>query len=183
MPGTNTHRLTSVAALLAAATLVSSCGYTLAGRGGTLPAHIRVIGIPQFSNRSTIPDIDKIVTERVSEEFRNRGAYRILPETSGVDAILTGTVLSALPSPTSFTTGSRQASSYVMVVTLSVEFKDVKSDKIIWQNPSVTVREEYDVPISAGSDPAAFFRQDSNAIERLARNLAKALATAIFEAM
>jgi hypothetical protein len=172
-----------VLALLVFATALSSCGYTLAGRGGTLPEHIRIIGIPQFANRSTFPDIDKIVTDRVSEEFRNRGRYRVVAETTGVDAILTGAVLSALPQPTSFTTGSRQASSYVMVVTLSVEFKDVKNDKVIWQNPSMTVREEYDVPTGAGSDPAAFFRQDSNALERLARTLARNLATAIFEAM
>ncbi|HYN06048.1 MAG TPA: LPS assembly lipoprotein LptE [Vicinamibacterales bacterium] len=177
------ERLVSGVALLAVALTASACGYTLAGRGGSLPEHIRIIGIPQFTNRSTLPDIDKIVTERISDEFRNRGKYRVLPDTSGVDAILTGTVLSALPTPTSFTTGSRQASSYVMVVTLSVEFKDVKSDKVIWQNPSMTVREEYDVPTGAGSDPAAFFRQDSNALERLARNLAKILAAAIFEAM
>ena len=169
--------------LLAAALAVSSCGYALAGRGGTLPEHIRIIGIPQFVNRTTWPEIDRIVTERVSEEFRGRGRYRVLPETTGVDAVLTGTVVSAVATPTSFTTGSRQASSYAMVLTLSVEFKDVKNDKVIWSNPSIAVREEYDVPTGAGSDPAAFFRQDTNAIERLSRNVARALATAVFEAM
>lgn len=168
---------------LAAAVTASSCGYALAGRGGTLPEHIRVIGIPQFVNRTTWPEIDRIVTERVSEEFRGRGKYRVLPEAAGADAVLTGTVLSAVPTPTSFTTGSRQASSYAMVITLSVEFKDVKNDKVIWSNPSIAVREEYDVPTGAGSDPAAFFRQDANMLERLARNVARALATAVFEAM
>jgi hypothetical protein len=169
--------------LFAIAASLSACGYTLAGRGGSLPEHIRVIGIPQFTNRSTLPDIDTIVTDKISEEFRSRGRYRVIGETTGVDAVLSGTVLTAIPTPTSFSPGSRQASSYVMVVTLSVEFKDVKNDKVIWQNPSMMVREEYEVPTGAGSDPAAFFRQDSNALERLARNLARALATAIFEAM
>ena len=169
--------------LVALALVATSCGYTLAGRGGTLPEHIRIIGIPQFTNRSPFPEIDRIVTERVAEEFRGRGRYRVLPDTNGVDAVLTGTILNAVPMPTSFTAGSRQASSYAMVVTLSVEFKDVKNDKVIWSNPSLTVREEYEVPTGAGTDPAAFFRQDSNAVERLARTLSKALATAIFEAM
>jgi lipopolysaccharide assembly LptE-like protein len=169
--------------MLAAALAATGCGYTLAGRGGTLPEHIRVIGIPQFTNRTTWPEIDRIVTERVTEEFRNRGRYRVLPETTGVDAVLSGTIVSAVSTPTSFTTGSRQASSYAMVFTLSVEFKDVKNDKVIWSNPSIAVREEYDVPTGAGSDPAAFFRQDANMLERLARNVARALATAVFEAM
>ena len=91
----NARRLVHGVTLAAAALAVSSCGYTLAGRGGTLPEHIRIIGIPQFVNRTTWPEIDRIVTERVSEEFRGRGRYRVLPDTTGVDAVLTGTIVSA----------------------------------------------------------------------------------------
>ena len=46
--------------LVALALVATSCGYTLAGRGGTLPEHIRIIGIPQFINRSPFPEIDRI---------------------------------------------------------------------------------------------------------------------------
>jgi hypothetical protein len=42
--------LRAVALLLAM--LGSGCGYTLAGRGSTLPATIKSIGIPQFTNRT-----------------------------------------------------------------------------------------------------------------------------------
>jgi Lipopolysaccharide-assembly len=172
-------RLSFVAVAIAA----SSCGYALAGRGGSLPEHIRLIGIPQFENRSSWPDIDRIVTERVREEFGGRGKYRTIPEATGADAVLTGIILSAVPTPTTFTSNNRQASGYVMTVMLSVEFKDVKNDKVIWANQSMIVREEYDIPTGAGSDPATFFRQDANAVERLAKNLARTLATSIFEAM
>jgi hypothetical protein len=176
-------RALGLAGLAAMAFSATACGYTLAGRGGTLPEHIRIIGIPQFTNRTALPDIDRVLTERISEEFRSRGRYRVLPQAESVDAVLTGTILTAVPTPTSFSTASRQASSYAMVVTLSVEFKDVKNDKVIWSNPSMTVREEYEVPTGAGSDPTAFFRQDANALERLSRTLARTLATSIFEAM
>jgi hypothetical protein len=172
-----------LAVLVAVTFSTAACGYTLAGRGGTLPEHIRIIGIPQFTNRTALQDVDRIVTERVSEEFRSRGRYRVLPQAESVDAVLTGTILTAVATPTSFSTTSRQASSYAMVVTLSVEFKDVKNDKVIWANPSMIVREEYEVPTGAGSDPTAFFRQDANAMERLARTLARTLATSVFEAM
>jgi hypothetical protein len=162
----------------------SSCGYTLAGRGGSLPEHIRVIGIPQFTNRSAIPDIDRIVTERVREEFRNRGGrYRVNPDAGGADAVLTGVITSAVPTPTALASGSRQALSYSMLVTLELEFKDVKNNKVLWSNPSMPTREEYDMPAGTTSDPSAFFRQDTNALERLARTVARAIATAVFEAM
>jgi len=174
----------AVLGLVTAAVLVSSCGYTLAGRGGSLPEHIKIIGIPQFTNRSTLPDIDRVVTDKVRDEFGSRGKYRVNLEADGADAVLTGTITGAVSTPTSLVTGSRQASSYSMVVTLSVEFKDVKSNKVLWSNPAMQVREEYDLPTGASvSDPSAFFRQDTNALERLARNLARSIATAVFEAM
>src|SRR6185436_5351478 len=43
----------------------SSCGYALAGRGNTLPSSIKIIGVPQFTNRSIVPNVDLVVTDAV----------------------------------------------------------------------------------------------------------------------
>ena len=34
------------------------CGYSLAGRGSFLPAYIKTIGVPQFTNRTAVFDLD-----------------------------------------------------------------------------------------------------------------------------
>ena len=35
--------------------LQAGCGYSLAGRGSFLPAYIKTIGVPQFTNQTSIP--------------------------------------------------------------------------------------------------------------------------------
>jgi hypothetical protein len=51
------------AAIALLALSASGCGYALAGRGNTLPSHIRRIGVPMFENHSNTPDLDRILTE------------------------------------------------------------------------------------------------------------------------
>lgn len=170
--------LTSVFAGL----LSAGCGYSLAGKGSFLPDYIRTIGIPQCVNQgSSIFDIDNILTSRVRQEFLSRRKYRTEPGIVGVDAVLTCAIKSTTFSPTAFT-GNQQASRYAFVITASIEFKDVREDKIIWQNPSMQVREEYDVTTGNANDPNAFFGQDQNALQRLAQTFARTVVTSILEA-
>src|SRR5439155_18771057 len=68
--------------------LSSSCGYALAGRGSFLPDYIHTIGIPTFLNRTTVFNLETLLTEKVRAEFIGRGKYQTLPESTGVDALL-----------------------------------------------------------------------------------------------
>src|ERR1041384_1352189 len=77
------------------AELSSGCGYALAGKGSFLPSYIQTIGIPEFTNRTTVFNLETQLTQKVRAEFIGRGKYRILPEGTGVDAILTGEILAA----------------------------------------------------------------------------------------
>ena len=66
----------------------AGCGYALAGRGSFLPAYIQTIGIPTFTNRTTVFNLETLLTQKVRAEFIGRGKYQILPEATGVDAVL-----------------------------------------------------------------------------------------------
>ena len=81
----------------------ASCGYALAGRGSFLPAYIQTIGIPTFANRTPSSTSRRCCTEKVRAEFIGRGKYKILPEATGVDALLTGEVIAITIAPASFT--------------------------------------------------------------------------------
>jgi hypothetical protein len=67
---------------------------------------------------------------------------------------------------------------------VAVEFRDqTNNNEVIWANPSMTFRDEFDVPSSAsGIDPTAAFRQDVNAVDRLAKSFARTAVTSILEA-
>jgi len=69
------------------------CGYALAGHGSFLPSYIRQIGIPPFANQTSYFDIAQILTDKVQREFIGRGNYKIVPETTGADAVLVEQVL------------------------------------------------------------------------------------------
>src|ERR1051325_3082343 len=82
----------------------SSCGYALAGRGSFLPEYIKTIGIPTFANRTTVFNLETMLTQKVRAEFIGRGKYQTLPESTGVDALLNGEVTNVSIIPSSFNT-------------------------------------------------------------------------------
>ena len=105
---------------LALASFVSSsCGYALAGRGNALPAEITIIGVPYFTNASSEPEIERVIGDEVRAEFQSKGKYRVQPDDSGVDGLLTGTVTSVELRPTAYTP-ERLPSAYAIIVTASV---------------------------------------------------------------
>jgi hypothetical protein len=167
--------------LLIAAMAAAGCGYALAGRGNALPASIRVIGVPDFQNQSTVPDIDRALTAAVRAEFQSRGSYRVQPDATGVDAVFIGVLSDVRLQPAAFTSES-QASRFLIIATASIQFKEVASDRVIWASTSFQVRDEFEVSVGAGVDSTALFRQDQNVHERLARSFARSVVTSIFEA-
>jgi hypothetical protein len=168
--------------LMASVAVQSGCGYSLAGRGSFLPAYVKRIGIPLFTNSTTVFDLDRRVTDRIRSEFIGRGKWTIVPDASGVDALVTGTITGVTLSPVAFNQ-QQQATRYALAMTGSVEFKDLQTNKVIWSNPSMSYREEFDVPASSNTlDPTTYFGQDANAIDRLSNEFARAVVSAILEA-
>jgi len=59
----------------------------------------------------------------------------------------------------------------------------MKENKVLWDNPSVMFRQEYEA--TGGQtvvDPAAFFQQDTNTLERMSTEFARTIVSAILEA-
>ena len=164
------------------ATLSSGCGYALAGRGAFLPSYIHTIGVPTFANRTTIFNLETLLTEKVRAEFIGRGKYQILPESSGVDALLTGEVTGISIAPSSFST-TQIASRYALTMTAKIQLRDLKENKVLWENPSMFFRQEYEATSgTSATDPTAFFQQDVNALERMSAEFARTIVSAILEA-
>jgi hypothetical protein len=174
------HRLPIHLLVLALLVPLFGCGYSLAGRGSFLPESIKVIGVPTFVNNTPVYDVERRLTERVRSEFIGRGKWTVKPEATGVDAILNGEVVSITLTPAAFAEG--QASRYVLTLTAKIEFKDVKSGKILWSNPSMQFREEYDITNGTTPDASTFFGQDQNALDRVSLEFARAIVSAILEA-
>lgn len=176
------HRAVAVALAVASPVLGYGCGYSLAGRGSFLPAYIRTIGVPMFTNKTQLFQVEQTLTERVRQEFIARGRYEIAASESGADAILFGEISSLTVTPASFN-DQQQATRYIIAITAKLEFRDLKTDKVLWENPAMVFRDEYDVSSGlSASDAASFFGQESNALERVAGEFARSVVSSILEA-
>jgi len=165
-----------------AAVPLSGCGYALAGRGSFLPDYIRTIGIPEFGNATPYETVEQVMTEHVRSEFIGRGKYKVLPQSNGVDAVLSGEITGITIAPASFTQ-EQQAARYIVTITARLEFKDLKTNNVLWNNPSLVFREEYQAAQGTGAlDPNAFFGQEANALERVAAEFARSVVSGILEA-
>lgn len=161
---------------------LNGCGYSLAGRGSFLPDYIKTIGIPTFVNHTTVFNIETQLTQKVRSEFIGRGRYRIVPDAAGVDALLNGDITSVAIVPISFSAG-QLASRYAIVMAARVELRDTKENKVLWENPSLIFRQEFDAQTGQTTlDPAAFFGQDANAMDRITTDFSRTIVSAILEA-
>ncbi len=159
-----------------------ACGYSLAGRGTFLPSSIRRIGVPAFMNRTPIFNLETQLTQKVRAEFIGRGKYEIVPDSSGVDAVLSGEITAVTLTPASFS-AQQLASRYTITMSARVELRDVKENKVLWENPSLVFREDYDVQSGSNVlDPASFFSQNANALDRMSSDFARSIVSAILEA-
>ncbi len=174
------HSLTALALLACLA--LSGCGYSLAGRGSFLPDYIRTIGVPLFVNNTAVFDVEQRITEKVRSELIGRGRYKVQPDRTGVDAVLLGEIQAVNLTVAAFDQ-QQQATRYALTLVVKVEFRELKTDKVLWSNAAWQFAEQFDVTTATtGLDVTAFLGQDANALERLSSEFARALVSAILEA-
>ena len=77
----------------------------------------------------------------------------------------------------------QQASRYTITVVARMEFRDLKSNNVLWDNPSLVYREEYDSAQGTSAlDPNAFFGQEADALRRVSSEFARSVVSSILEA-
>jgi hypothetical protein len=179
-----TLRTLSVLAVLSGGVVAGACGYALAGRGSALPASVRTIGIPMFTNRTSVFNLETTLTTKVRAEFIGRSKYEIVPTASG-DSVLTGEVTSVSIVPSAFN-AQQLASRYAITMTARVELRNTKDNMVLWENPGLVFRQEFDATGTQSAqgaiDPTTFFGQDTNALDRLSGEFARSIVSAILEA-
>lgn len=168
--------------VLAAGIGASSCGYALAGRGSFLPAYIQALGIPMFDNHTPYQTIEQLFTQKVRLEFQSSRRYTVVPSDEGVDGIVRGSIESISLAPVSIN-DQQLASRVRFTVVVKVSLEDVKAQKTLWENPSLSFSDEYDQASQSGAiNVAAFIDNDKVAMDRISTDFARSVVSAILEA-
>ena len=120
-----------------------NCGiYTF--NGSTLPAHLKTVDIPLFSNTSLQSGIAEELTAQLSQQVLSGNLLRIVA--SQGDATINGHVTSYSNEPRTYgSTGFREVtiSEYVVKISVEVEFMDNKKNTPLFKG-TVTGEGVYD---------------------------------------
>jgi len=153
------------------------CGYHVAGRGASLPKEVRTIAVVAFENKTTRHRIEQRLTEAVVREFLARTKYRIVADEAQADAVLHGQVTSVETSAVLFDASTGRATTMLVTVRMRARLTDRVSGKPLYENNGFLFREEYEI----STDIASFFEEQDPALDRLSRDFAASLVSAILE--
>lgn len=168
-------RLAAVALWISVVAL-TGCGYALVGRGSNLPESVRRVQLVPLENGTPRSQVDQILTRALSTELVNRHRFELLSTAEGADATLTGKVSSFTLSPVTFDDEGR-ATEYEIAIVVSVQFKQLAPEVLLYQNDSYLFRSSYEVKASE----LGFQDRETPAIESTAKDFAESLVTDLLE--
>ena len=167
----------AAAVVLLAILLFSACGYHTAGKASTLPTEIKVLAVPTFVNHTHSYRVEQLLTSAVIRELTTRTQYKIVNQTTDdADATLRADVTQTVAAPLTYDSQTGRATSSLVTVTMQVSLVD-KKGTVLFSNPNYTFREQYEI----SREVSSFFNEESPALDRLSREMARSLVSNILE--
>jgi hypothetical protein len=160
--------------LLIAGCIFAGCGYHIAGAVGNLPSGIQSLGIPAFKNVTREYKLDQQITAAVFKEFTARSKVRVNSQSTDVDAVLEGEIRNLNATPITFGSDTF-ASAFLVTVEISVKLVRLKDGAVLFDNPGFSFQERYVL----NQKITQFFSEENSALDRLSRDFAASLASAI----
>ncbi len=157
--------------LVCAACLPSGCGYSFRGN---LPGHIKTVAVPMFKNKTEAVGLENTITSAVISAFSNGGRLRIAPAEEA-DSILEGEIVGYQLDGAGFDRNSN-VQAYHLRVVLNVVFRDVRQNKLLWEEKGLTQTSDFQV--QGQSDTLA---QGSGAASQAAADIGRKIANAAVE--
>lgn len=173
-------RVSSLVAAVAASILaagVSGCGYHVAGKADLVPKNVHKIFVPAWSNNTVRYRLTDKIPQDVARELIARTRYRIVNRAEDADAVLTGSVVNYQAFPTIFDPATGRASGVQFAVTLAATLTERGTGKVLFTRPSFVFNQRYEI----STKPETYFEESDVALDRLSREVARSLVSAILE--
>ena len=157
---------------------LTGCGYHISGHADMLPKSVQTIAIPSFKNLTSRYKLPERLAGSLTREFISRTRYHINADPEHADAVLRGTVIRYDSYATTFDPATGRSSSVQMIVNLKLSLVERATGKVLWERPSMEVRERYEI----GTDQRAYLEESDAAVERMSRDVARSVVSAVLEA-
>jgi hypothetical protein len=162
---------------VAAAISAVSCGYHVGGKADLMPKSIHTIAIPAFTTFTVRYKLVDALPQQIGREFIARTRFQVVENPSQADAVLSGSINSAQVYPVVFDPTSGKATTIQAVVTLTINLREQATGRTLYSRSNFVLRQNYDVAV----DPHQFFDESGPAFDRLSRDLARDVVSAIVE--
>ena len=156
--------------------MLAGCGYHVAGTTDSLPKTINIIAVPAFGNASTQYKVSDLLATAVTREFISRTRYKITADPKGADAVLSGSLVNFVSYPTIVDNNSGRNTAVQVIVTVSITLRD-RSGAVLFSRPNFEVHERYEISI----DPRNYFDESEPAMQRVSRDVARSVVSAVLE--
>jgi hypothetical protein len=168
----------------------AGCGYHVAGNtipnpspttagkaGPVLPWNIKTIAVTAFTTNQARPKMTRLLATNIAQEFISRTKYNIVADPNQADAVLKGSLSNFVVYQTISDPVSGRATGAEIIVTLQVTLTERATGKVIFTRSPLEFRERYEI----STDPQTYFDESGTAVERVARDAARNVVTAILE--
>jgi hypothetical protein len=118
-----------------------------------------------------------LIPKEISREFITRTRFRIVNDAGEADAVLHGSVNTVSTYPTVFDPTSGKATSVQIAVSFTFNLIDQHTGKVLFSRVNFISRANYEIAV----DPHQFFDERDPAFDRLSRDVAHDIVTAILE--
>lgn len=167
-------RIASLNLLFGLIITLPGCGYKVQSSTRDLPAGIRSLGIPTFTNLTSQYRIEQRVTSAVLKEFTERTRIPVNSKNTGVDAVLSGEIRLISSSPVTYAADA-YGSAFVVTVQAAVKLVRTSDSAVLWENPGFLFTERYVLT----STVTNYFPEEGPALDRLSRDFASSLASTV----
>jgi len=155
----------------------SSCGYHTGGKADLVPKSIQTIAIPAFATITSRYKLVDSLPQAIATEFLTRTRFRIVNDPSRADAVLHGSIIAANSYPNVADPNTGVSISIRVVVVMTVRLVESRTGKVLYTRSNWAVRQDY----AAAVDPHQLFDESGPAFDRLNRDVARDLVSAVLE--
>jgi hypothetical protein len=154
---------------------LTSCGYHVAGTTDVLPKNVKTIAVPAFGNITTRYKISDLLAAAITREFISRTRYQVVSDPGQADAVLSGSVVNFISYPTIFDSKTGRAAGVQAIVMMQLSLRDRATNAVLFDRPHMEFRQNYEISV----DPQAYFDESEVGMDRLSRDVARSVVSAV----
>ena len=126
--------------LVLLAVALAGCGYSFRGN---LPDHIKTVAVPLFTNKTSEPAVESLLTSAVVQAYASNGRLRVVrPEEA--DAILDGEVVGYSVQSIAFD-NQANVRLYRLQVKMNLKLRDVRRNSVLFEQQDLRESSDFRV--------------------------------------